>query len=99
MLVLNPIGKPKDSVFQLAPRPEDLKGKTVLLVRNSQSWWSMGVIVERYKHLLKERCGVKEVIYHLKPSVQQGGSTRPMHKSVLEDFASKVDVVINGLGN
>ncbi len=97
MLILDPTGSVEASGLQLAPRPVDLRGKTVGVVDNGM-WLSFAVVVERYKELLKEHYGVSDVIYvNLeKEGVEKGKARR---QECIDELALKVDVVFTGLGN
>ncbi|MBI2865370.1 MAG: hypothetical protein HYX94_12520 [Chloroflexi bacterium] len=106
ILILDPIGETRMSGLQPAPRPESLEGLTVGLVSNG--WWSFNVVQQRFGELLKERCGVGDVVFVDVPSaeIKEHGGRRPdnpIHGNLdpksLDEFASKCGVVINGLGN
>ncbi|MBI2865100.1 MAG: hypothetical protein HYX94_11120 [Chloroflexi bacterium] len=108
ILIVDPIGEPRISGLQLAPRPESLEGLTVGLVSNG--WWSFNVVQHHYEELLKERCGVGDVVFVNVDSarIKERGFRRSDNPSQIngnldaksfEELASKCDVVINGLGN
>ncbi|MDO8674447.1 MAG: hypothetical protein Q7O66_23830 [Dehalococcoidia bacterium] len=105
LIVLSPTGRRKESVLRLSNRPEDLRGKTVGLVYNGE-WWMEELLLQRYETLLKERCGVGDVIYlsQKKENMFQKKARSPraawsLAEEVIEDMAQKCDVVFVALGN
>lgn len=99
ILIRDPIGKPKArELKKLADRPEDLRGLTVGLLCNSP--WSFDVVMQRFKELLKERCGAGDVIFMKEGGLGKSGKATAgrADPSVIEELASKCNVVINGLG-
>ncbi|MDO8670252.1 MAG: hypothetical protein Q7O66_02335 [Dehalococcoidia bacterium] len=99
MSVLDPTAKRKASGLRMAPRPEDLSGKTVGLVDNGE-WWMTEPFLQRYGELLKERCGVAEVIHvnRKKDSLVQKHVANS-HGEPFPELESNFDAVILGLGN
>ncbi len=95
VFMLDPTAKDKIQGARLAERQDDLRGSTVGFIDNG--WWSFGVVLERYKSLLKQRYGVSDVLYvnREKEGIQNGRKPQQL----IEELASKVDVVITGLGN
>lgn len=96
VVVLDPTGMRKTSGLELAPRPDEIKGKTVGLLDNGR-WLTWGTVFHRYEELLKERYGVGEVIY---VNQEREGIKKGIDRQgVVEEMAAKCDVVILGLGN
>ena len=94
--ILDPTGTRRSAGFQLAPRPEEIRGLTVGLVDIGR-WLTWGTVFQHYKEVLKERYGVGDVIYvNQEREGLEKGKERP---EVIDDIASKCDVVILGLGN
>ncbi|MBI2910435.1 MAG: hypothetical protein HYX92_22550 [Chloroflexi bacterium] len=87
--ILDPRAEPKTVRKRLAPRPDDLKGKVVGLLTNE--WWSFGVAEKRFEEILRDRYGVTEFVRGKKH-----GAAPP---EMMEEFVSRCDVVINGMGN
>ncbi|MBI2865440.1 MAG: hypothetical protein HYX94_12875 [Chloroflexi bacterium] len=90
VFVLDPTSKPKVLGLKLAERPADIRGLTVGFL--DSGWWSFGVVLERYRELLAERFGIRAVTYHKKKE-------RPAPKELLDELATKCQIVINGLAN
>ncbi|MBI2863013.1 MAG: hypothetical protein HYX94_00420 [Chloroflexi bacterium] len=98
MFVRDPRAKPEVRDLRLAPRPADLKGLTVGLVTNS--WASFDLILQHYEKLLKERCGVGDVIYLGKETeIRLAKGSRPIPRPRLEELAAKCSVAVVGLGH
>ncbi|MDO8672548.1 MAG: hypothetical protein Q7O66_14125 [Dehalococcoidia bacterium] len=91
VFMLDPTAEGQTSNAGLADRPDDLRGLTVGLVDNG--WWSLGVVLERYRHLLAERFGITDVIHYKKKL------SSPSPSEAIDDLAAKCQVVIAGLGN
>ncbi|MDO8669941.1 MAG: hypothetical protein Q7O66_00740 [Dehalococcoidia bacterium] len=95
-VILDPTGLERSGGLNLAPRPEDLRGKTVGILDNGR-WVTWGMVAEHFTDKLKEHYGVADVIYlnQERVGLEQGIG----RDESLADLASKVDVAIVGLGN
>ncbi len=95
-VILDPTGVERSGGLRLAPRPEDLKGKTVGLLDNGR-WVTWGMVAEHFTQKLKEHYGVADVIYL---NQEKAGLEKGIDRDEsLADLASKCDVAIVGLGN
>ncbi len=77
--------------FQLAARPESLRGATVGLVNNG--WRCMNVIADEYRRRLVDDCGVREVLEERISAAQ----TLPDER--FATLAARCHAVIVGIGN
>jgi hypothetical protein len=90
MKVLIPVGENKVLLKnQLAPRLADLKGKVVGILDNRAG----KAYFDRIEELLKEKCGVKQVIHLIKPE-----QTRPAPKTQIDELVKACVAVIAGTG-
>lgn len=87
--ILDPKAEPKTIRKRLAPRPDDLNGKVVGLLTNS--WWSFGLAQKRFEEILRAKWNVTEFVRG-----EKHGAAPP---EMMQEFVSKCDVVINGMGN
>jgi hypothetical protein len=78
--------------LELAPRPADLKGRTVALVDNGKQ--NANVFVAQLKDELVSRYGVGEVLIRKKPIATVEAPTE-----LLQELAEKADVVMIGVGD
>ncbi|MBI2865103.1 MAG: hypothetical protein HYX94_11135 [Chloroflexi bacterium] len=106
ILIMDPIGAPRISGLKLAPRPESLNGLTVGLLNHG--WWSFNTVLHHFEELLKERCGVSDVIFvdsKVARIKERGGvkwdnpNSGMLEPKFIDELADKCDVFINGLGN
>ena len=91
VLLLDPTAKAKAPASRLADRPGDIRGATVGFVDNG--WWSLSVVLNRYRQLLAERFGITEIVHYKK----KPGSPSP--DKVIDELAAKCQAVIVGLGH
>jgi len=91
-IVLSPQPELFPSGGALAPRLETLRGKTIAFLDNNKLQPS-----NRYfallGDLLKEREGVRDLIYAQKPFF-----TRPAREDVLKPLMTRADAVVTGVG-
>lgn len=87
--ILDPKAEPKLARKVLAPRPNDLNGKVVGLLTNG--WWSFGIALQRFEELLKADYNVSEFVRG-----EKHGAAPP---EMMQEFVTRCDVVINGMGN
>jgi hypothetical protein len=94
MIVLNPEGKARSSgtSVESLPRFADLRGKVLGLLDNSKP--NADKLEERFAELLKEHCGISNVIRRRKITAQQGAPAR-----YLDELAAQADFVLSGLGD
>ena len=89
--VLVPIAESTAEGLPLAPRVDDLRGKTVGFIHNR--WKCLDVIYEVFEDLLHERHGVADVVTKSKRA------SSPLDDADMEDLVQNCDVVVTGLGN
>ncbi len=80
----------------LAPRPESLDGKVVGFLdgwgrRHDDGTFGMYPLMVGLRKELERRFALAGVVWRKKPSISQ-----PVPEEMLREFASRVDVVING---
>jgi hypothetical protein len=90
--LLNPLGFGAKESKALAPRLTTLQGKTIGLL--DIGFPNGNLFLDRLEELLKERCGVAEVVRRAKPS-----PARPAKKEVREELVSQCDAVIEALSS
>lgn len=92
--ILDPTGQAAraEEVLALAPRPGDLKGRTIGLVNNGKQ--NAGVFIEQLGELLVERYGVAEVVVKKKPI-----ATVEAPAELLQELSEGTDAVVIGVGD
>jgi hypothetical protein len=75
----------------LVPRLDHLEGKIVGIIDNGQS--NSTTMFQELARLLEQKYRPTEVRFETKPTHMQGAP-----KAILEEFASRCDAVITGLG-
>jgi hypothetical protein len=70
---------------------DSLQGKVVGIIDNGQS--NSTAMFQELAKLIQQKYGTAEVLFKTKPSHMQGASP-----SVVEEFVSRCDAVITGLG-
>ncbi len=91
MELLTPVAERPKTTARLAPRLDDLTGKTVGFIDNG--WWSMRLLFDMLEVDLKERHGVARVIR------QDKSKSSPVPRPQLEALAKECDAVVTALGN
>lgn len=76
---------------QLAPRLATLESRTVGIVNNS--WRCMNVIAEELTRSLRDRFGVTTVLE------ERISAAQTLPPARMEEFASRCDAVVVGIGN
>ena len=90
--VLDPTTEAVSSSMVLAPRVDDLNGKTVGLLANGKR--NADKFLEAVAQLLGERYQVRQVLARNK-----GNASRPAPAEMLDELALQCDVVITGMGD
>jgi len=85
--VLSPVGVGKVGETKLPPLPADLRGKTVGLLDNTKT--NAELLLGRLGDLLRERHGVKGVVY-----CRKANASTPASPDLLADLTRSVEVVI-----
>ena len=94
--ILLPHGEVEFGESRLAARPASLEGRKVGFLDNDM-WRSMHILSDEMAKVLTSEYGVVEAeVIRLGP--MQGGLPKE-YQDRLEDFASRVDAVVSGLGN
>ena len=90
--IVNPVAPVPTLTQEMAPPVADLAGKTAALIDN---WWaSLGVTLDTFERLLRERHGVAKVLRVKNPDL-----TRPLDNKTMDQLAAEADIAIVGLGN
>ena len=90
--LVDPTTQPIVASFAGAPRLKDLRDKRVGLIDNSKPNGKQ--LLEELADLLKTRYGVKDVVYHRKPS-----QSRPAAPEVIARMAGECDYAIAAIGD
>jgi len=88
--VLNPTGRAARMDLAIAPRVNDLNGKTLGFIDNGKS--NFDIFLSRVEELLSQKFRFADVIYAKK--VLTG---MPLDKDKMEKFAADCDVVVSGM--
>ena len=89
--MLDPRGSVSLKDRPLMPRLDSLEGKVVGIIDNGQA--NSTTMFQELAKLLKEKYRPAEVLFKTKPTHMQG-APRP----IMEEFVSRCDAVITGLG-
>jgi hypothetical protein len=89
--ILDPRGSVSPDNRPLVPGLDSLTGKVVGIIDNGQS--NSTVMFQELAKLVQERFSPAGVLFKTKPTHMQGAP-----KSLIEEFASRCDAVITGLG-
>jgi hypothetical protein len=89
--MLDPRGSlsPKDR--PLVPGLDTLEGKVIGIIDNGQA--NSTTMFQELAKLLQEKYGPAQVLFKTKPTHMQGAP-----KAIMEEFVSRCDAVITGLG-
>ena len=90
--IVNPVAPVPTLTQEMAPPVSELAGKTAAFIDNG--WASLGVTLDTFERLLKERHGVAKVIRVKNPDL-----TRPLDNKTMDQLAKEADIAIVGLGN
>src|SRR5439155_4726033 len=86
--VYDPTAEPKTSGARLAPRVEDLRGKTIGVLDNGKA--NAGLLMTQVAELLKQQYGAANVIVRKKPVAG------PASPQVIADFTAQAAAVLAG---
>jgi len=89
--MLDPRGSVNPEDRPIVPGLETLEGKVIGIIDNGQS--NSTTMFQELAKLIQEKLYPKEVIFRTKPTHMQGAP-----KPLMEEFVSRCDAVITGLG-
>lgn len=89
--IIDPSASGSGSRQPLAPRPMDLRGKTVGIIDNTKE--QADVIAEAIGDGLREKYGVAKVIIRRKPYY-----SRPAPAELIDELAKEADIAIAAVG-
>jgi hypothetical protein len=92
LTLLDPRAEARPSTTARAPRPRDLRGKRVGLLANSKP--NSDEFLTALGALLRERCGVEELVTARKPNASRVAPT-----DTLDRLAAECDVVVTAVGD
>jgi hypothetical protein len=90
--VLNPVGERRQATLAVPPLPSDLRGLTVGFVDNTKH--NFDLLVQEMGAILKDRFGVKAVVYRRKANASTAASDE-----IIEGLAKDCDLVFAGSGD
>ena len=90
--VLEPIDRPVETSFHLAPRPTSLEGLTIGLIDNSKR--NSDYVLKKIMSKVQERYPNISLEYVKKPSASHG-----IPEKMARDLAAKAQAVIAGIGD
>ena len=90
--VLDPTNEPIKTAFEMAPRPENLKGLTLGLIDNGKK--NSDYLVKKIANRLEELYGLKGGIKVKKPS-----PSHAVPEDAARELAEKSDLVLAGIGD
>ena len=88
--VLNPTGRVARMDLAIAPRVDDLNGKTLGLIDNGKP--NFGIFLSRVEELLSQKFRFADVI-HAKKAL----TGMPLDKDKMEKLVADCDVVVSGM--
>jgi hypothetical protein len=91
-LLVDPTTQPLDTMFQAAPRLQDLTNKRLGLIDDSKE--NAQELLEELTAVLRQRFGITHVVYHRKPS-----ASKPAAPEVIQELAQTCDYVIVAIGS
>ncbi len=89
--MLDPRGSLSHKDRPLVPGLDTLEGKVIGIIDNGQA--NSTTMFQELAKLLQEKYGPAEVLFKTKPTHMQGAP-----KAIMEEFVSRCDAVITGLG-
>jgi hypothetical protein len=89
--MLDPRGSVNPEDRPIVPGLETIEGKVIGIIDNGQS--NSTTMFQELAKLIQEKFYPKEVIFRTKPTHMQGAP-----KPLMEEFVSRCDAVITGLG-
>jgi hypothetical protein len=78
-ILVNPLDETPRATGIPAPRPDSLSGKTIGLLDISK--WGGNFFLDQLERLIRERCGVKQIVRVMKPTF-----TKPAPQEVIDQF-------------
>mgnify|MGYP006971707778 CR=1 FL=1 len=90
--VLDPTNKPIETAFEMAPRPESLKGLTLGLIDNGKK--NSDYLVKKIGDRLRELHGLEGGIHVRKPS-----PSHAIPEDAAKELAEKSNLVLAGIGD
>ena len=90
--VLSPVGELRQATFAVPPLPPDLRGLTVGFLDNTKH--NFDLLAREMGELLKERFGVKAVVYRRKANASTAAADE-----IVEGLAKDCDLVFAGSGD
>ena len=90
--VLDPTNEPIKTAFEMAPRPESLKGLTLGLIDNGKK--NSDYLVKKIADRLRDLYGLKEGIHVKKPS-----PSHAVPEVAARELAEKSNLVLAGIGD
>ena len=92
IFVLDPTAPPRELRHTMAPRPPDLRGKSVGFLWNSKP--NGDILFDRLEALLREKYEISNVVHQRKPSASIAAK-----QEVMDALTPSVHVAIVGLGD
>ena len=92
IFVLDPTAPPRELRHSMAPRPPDLRGKSVGFLWNSKP--NGDLLFERLEKLLREKYEIANVVYKRKPT-----ASLPAKEEVIDELVGSVQAAIVGLAD
>jgi hypothetical protein len=90
--VLDPTNEPIKTAFEMAPRPESMKGFTLGLIDNGKK--NSDYLVKKIGDRLRELHGLEGVVHVKKPS-----PSHAVPEDAARELAEKTDLVLAGIGD
>ena len=90
--VLDPMGETQSGEIQPAPRPSSPAGITIGVIDNGK--WNVEPFLQETGSLLRERYGIREVVYRVKPHF-----SRPAPEEICAELMQRVQAVIAAVGD
>jgi len=92
IFVLDPTAPPRELRHTMAPRPQDLRGKSVGFLWNSKP--NGDILFDRLEALLREKYEISNVVHQRKPSASIAAK-----QEVMDTLTTSAHVAIVGLGD
>lgn len=92
IFVLDPTAPPRELRYPMAPRPTDLRGKSVGFLWNSKP--NGDILFDRLEELLRQKYEISNSVHQRKPSASIGAV-----QQVMDELTTSAHAVIVGLGD
>ena len=92
IFVLDPTAPPRELRHTMAPRPQNLRGKSVGFLWNSKP--NGDILFDRLEALLREKYEISNVVHQRKPSASIAAK-----QEVMDALTTSAHVAIVGLGD